>query len=188
MAAPKSKKAKEGKREWFGRCTRWQPPAQGGIKMPAHGRARRASVAWRAEDARRAHDDLCVCKAQRAFGPSLLVLRFLAVPVFERVIHILRMSFVPCGGLGHLSLPILRLLHNDTRDRSVLEVVEYVFYAVPALVVEYVIPAVACVIREHDDGACESCSPAIGFESVYIFNDIAHDVRRPSHLRAVPLR
>ena len=72
-------------------------------------------------------------------------------------------------------------------DRSVLEVVEYVFYAVPALVV-YVIPAVACVIREHDDGACETCSPVIGFESVCIFNDVAHDVLRPSHLRAVPLR
>ena len=79
-------------------------------------------------------------------------------------------------------------VHNDTHDRSVLEVVEYVFYAVPALVVECVIPAVACAIRDHDDGACESCSPAIGFESVCIFNDVAHDVLRASHLRAVPLR
>ena len=138
--------------------------------------------------------------------PGLLTMTCVpAKPSALSVLHFLSFVFLPflvlnvsfisftyrsflCGGLGHLSLPILRLLHNDTRDRSVLEVVEYVFYAVPALVVEYLIPAVACAIRDHDDGACEGCSPIIVFESVCIFNDVAHDVLRPSHLRAVPVR
>ena len=38
-----------------------------------------------------------------------LILRFPAVPGDERASHVLRFSFVICGGLG-LSMPILRIL------------------------------------------------------------------------------
>ena len=65
-------------------------------------------------------------------------------------------------------------VHIDTRDRSVSDVVEYVFYAVPAPVVENVIPAVAYSIRE--------LFPSRWLGARLFFNDVAHDVLRASHL------
>ena len=179
MAAPKSKK----KANVSGLdCVRDGNRTPGAVqKCGAYGRARRAPVACRAEDARRARDAQCVCKAQRAFGPLLLVLRFLAVPGVERALHILLMSFLPCVVFCHLSLRhSAPLVYITTPVIEVFLMVEYVFYAVRAPVVEYVILAVAYAIREL-------------FTSLWLgvrlfFNDVAHDVLRASHLRAVPLR